>query len=60
VKSGLELIQAAGRPLAVLLDYGEQGGQVLVIVDLGILQVDRNGAKNLGFLKNIAYYAITR
>ena len=39
LQTGLELIRAAGRPLVALVEYGEQGGQVLVIADLGILQV---------------------
>lgn len=60
VQTGLELVRAAGRPLVVLVDYGEKGGQVLVIADLGILQTDSAAAKNMEFLKNIAHYARTR
>ena len=60
METGLELIQAAGFPIVGLVDYGEQGGQVLVIADLGILRVDNTGAKNMDFLKNIARYARTR
>jgi hypothetical protein len=60
LQTGLELIQAAGRPLVVLLEYGENNGQVLVIADLGIVQNDSRNAKNMEFLKNIAYYAHTR
>jgi hypothetical protein len=60
MKNGLELIRAAARPIVGLLDYGSQGGQVLVIADLGILQVDSMGAKNMEFLKNIARYASAR
>jgi hypothetical protein len=60
MKTGLELIRAAHRPIVVLLDYGDQGGQVLVIADLGILQADSNVGKNMDFLKNIAHYASTR
>ena len=60
METGLELIRAAARPLVGLVDYGNQGGQILVIADLGILQVDSNGAKNIEFLKNIARYASTR
>lgn len=58
--TGLELISAAGHPLVGLVDYGEQGGQVLVIADLGLLQWDSNGTKNMDFLKNIAHYAGAR
>jgi hypothetical protein len=60
MQTGLELIRAAGYPLVVLVEYGENGGQVLVIADLGILQIDSVGAKNIEFLKNIARYAHTR
>jgi hypothetical protein len=60
MKTGLELYRAAGIPIVGLVDYGEQGGQVLVIGDVGILQVDQNGVKNFEFLKNIARYAATR
>ncbi len=60
MKSGLELMRAGVKPIVALLDYGDQGGQVLVITDLGIVQADRNGGRNLDFLKNIARYAATR
>jgi hypothetical protein len=60
MKTGLELMRAAGRPIVGLVDYGNQGGQILVIADLGILQVDSKGAKNIEFLKNIARYASAR
>ena len=55
--NGMELFRAAGRPIIGLVDYGDKGGQVLVIADLGILQADTQGSKNLEFLKNIARYA---
>jgi len=60
MQTGLELVRAAGRPIVGLVEYGSQGGQVLVIADLGLLQADNNGTKNLEFLKNIARYARTR
>jgi hypothetical protein len=60
MKTGLELIRAAARPIVGLVNYRDQGGQVLVIADLGILQADSMGAKNMEFLKNIAHYASTR
>jgi len=43
-----------------LVDYGSQGGQVLVIADLGLLRDNVDGAKNLNFIKNLAYYARSR
>ena len=60
MENGLELIRYAGSPLVGSVDYGDQGGQVLVIADIGILQADSNGAKNFEFLKNIAHYASSR
>lgn len=60
MEDGLELMRADYKTIVGLVDYGEQGGQVLVIADMGILQADSMGAKNLDFLKNIARYAKTR
>ncbi|MGE5376669.1 MAG: M28 family peptidase [Bacteroidota bacterium] len=57
MKKGTELFRAAGSPIVGLVDYGDKGGQVLVIADLGILQAGSQGAKNIEFLKNIARYA---
>lgn len=58
------MIQSGGLELAKgvigLLDHGGQGGQVLVIADLGLLRDNADGAKNLDFIKNIAHYARTR
>jgi hypothetical protein len=58
--TGLELVRSAGHPIVALVDYGELGGQVLVIGELGILLANSDGAKNLELLKNIAHYASTR
>lgn len=55
--TGTVLFQADGYPIVGLVDYGDQGGQVLVIADLGILQIDFQGPKNMEFVKNIAAYA---
>lgn len=44
---GLELVQVGGKPIAGLVEYGERGGQVLVIAGLGILRIIGNGAKNV-------------
>ena len=57
METGTELFRAAGSPMVGLVEYGDKGGQVLVIADLGILQADALGARNLEFLKNIARYA---
>jgi hypothetical protein len=60
MQEGIELVSAAGIPIVGLVDYGNKGGQVLVIADIGILQGDSNGARNMDFLQNIAEYAKTR
>jgi len=57
MEDGIELVRAAGIPLVGLVDYGSNGGQVMVIADIGILQGDSNGTKNIDFLLNIAKYA---
>lgn len=43
-----------------LVDYGDKGGQALVVADIGLLRDNGDGAKNLNFVKNIARYASTR
>jgi hypothetical protein len=53
---GIELASGA----IGLVDYGDQGGQVLVIADVGLLKDNADGAKNLNFVKNIAHYARSR
>lgn len=58
--NGLTLIRGAGNPLAGLVDYGSNGGQVLVIAEIGLIQDSGDGAKNMQFIINIAHYASTR
>jgi hypothetical protein len=53
---GIELASGA----IGLIDYGDQGGQVLVVADVGLLKDNADGAKNLSFVKNIAHYARSR
>ena len=60
LQSGLELVRVAGRPVVGLVDYGDRGGQALVIGDIGLLMCDSSAAKNLDFVKNIARYARSR
>ena len=60
MNSGVELVQAGGHPIVGLVNYGNKDGQVLVISDIGLLQGDSNGAKNIDFLINIANYAKNR
>jgi hypothetical protein len=60
MESGTVLFQTASSPVVGLADYGRKGGQILIIADPGILQLDKNSVKNLEFLKNIASYAHSR
>jgi hypothetical protein len=59
MQTGLDLARSAGNPVIGLVEYGEQGGQVLVIAELGIIH-DTSGSKNMEFMKNIAQYARMR
>jgi pimeloyl-ACP methyl ester carboxylesterase len=62
MQSGETLAQVNGRPAVGLVEYGEAGGQVLVLADLGILGFAGPGPSegdNLGFLRNLARYART-
>jgi hypothetical protein len=56
---GQTLAQAEGQPVLALVDYGEAGGQVLVLADLGILG-SRGEPHNLPFWRNLARYARSR
>jgi hypothetical protein len=49
-----------GKPVMVIVDIGSQGGQVLVVADLGLLMDNGSGAKNFQLIKNIAQYARER
>lgn len=57
---GEVLYTSGGKPIIAMVDYGDRGGQVLVIGDLGILIDENGGAGNLQFLQNIAAYAMER
>jgi hypothetical protein len=54
------LAQANGQPAVALLDYGDAGGQVLVLADLGILGGDFGQPHNLPFWQDLAQYARQR
>ena len=56
MNSGLVLARSEGNAVIGLVDYGNLGGQVLVVADLGLLQAD-NKAKNMNFIQNLAHYA---
>jgi hypothetical protein len=46
-----------GAPVAALVDYGDAGGQVLALADLGILSASWGEPNNLPFWQNLAEYA---
>ncbi len=60
--SGETLAQAHGDAVIALVPYGAEGGEVLVIADLGILRAspDQATPRNLQFWVNLAEYAKSR
>jgi hypothetical protein len=56
---GEVLAQANGEPVVALVDYGDAGGQVLVLADVGILG-SKGEPHNLTFWQNLAQYARSR
>jgi hypothetical protein len=57
---GQVLARAGGDPAAVLLEYGDAGGQVLVLTDVGMLGAGWSEPRNLPFWQNLARYARSR
>ncbi|MFC1921666.1 M28 family peptidase [Chloroflexota bacterium] len=63
MQSGETLAEINGRPVIGLVNYGEIGGQVLALVDVGILGVEGIGPSegdSLCFSRNLAQYARNR
>ncbi len=58
--SGVILAESEGVPAVALLDYGDAGGQVLVLADVGILGSQGGEPHNLTFWRNLAEYARSR
>jgi hypothetical protein len=61
-ENGSVLAQSGSEPAIVLLDYGDAGGQVLVLADAGIFFASWAGGadwrdNNLAFLRDLAQYA---
>jgi len=54
LESGQILAETRGGPVIALIDYGDAGGQVLVLGDVGILYDAEN---NLRFWRDLAQYA---
>lgn len=61
-RSGQDLARAGEKPVVVLIPFGDQEGEVLVVGDLGIFdrQRDEWQAANLDFWLNLAEYAQER
>ena len=53
---GQVLAQVGGEPVVALIDYGNAGGQVLALADMGILA----SGHNLTFWQNLARHARSR
>jgi len=57
---GQVLAQAGGELAVALVDYGDAGGQILVLADVGMLGTDGDEPVNLPFWLNLAEYARSR
>lgn len=63
MQNGEILAESMGKPAVGLVDYGESGGQVLVLTDVGILDfasLEPPERDNFEFLRNLARYALGR
>ena len=59
MNTGVDLVQVNGQPSVGLVEYGDQGGEVLVVSDISLLFDSSGDANNLPFIKNIVNYAHT-
>jgi len=61
LSEGLVLAQEDGKVMAGLVDYGDAGGQVLALADVGMLgNASSTASRNLTFWQNLARYARSR
>jgi hypothetical protein len=61
MSEGHVLAQEDGKVMAGLVDYGDGGGQVLALADVGILgNASSTPSRNLTFWQNLARYARSR
>ena len=60
LEEGRVLAWADGKIVIGLVDYGDAGGQVLALADLGLLGNDMGTPRGLRFWQNLAQYARTR
>ncbi len=58
--AGQVLARAEGEPVLTLLDYGDAGGQVLVLADVAMLSAGWSEPRNLPFWQNLGRYARSR
>ena len=58
--SGEKLFEAYGKPLIAIADYGEYGGEVLIVADISLLFDSSWDGNNMAFIKNFSRYASTR
>jgi hypothetical protein len=54
------LAQVGGKPVVGLVSYGQAGGEVLALADVGMLGSGVGTPQNLGFWQNLARYARSR
>ncbi len=59
-ENGQSLYTSGRQTIVALLEYGDQGGQVLVIGDLGLMIDNGGDASNLAFIRNLAAFARAR
>ena len=59
MNTGQELFEISGHPVIGLIEYGDQGGEVLIVADISLLFDSSGDANNLPFIKNIVNYAHT-
>jgi len=60
LNAGQSLFEVNRHPVVGLVDYGDQGGEVLIVADISLLFDNSGDANNLVLVKNIASYAHTR
>jgi hypothetical protein len=58
--AGQVLARAEGEPVLTLLDYGDAGGQVLVLADVAMLSAGWSEPRNLNVWQNLGRYARSR
>jgi hypothetical protein len=60
ITDGQVLATAGGEPAIALVSYGEAGGEVLVLADVGLLGNGWGEPQNMPFWRNLARYGLQR